>query len=73
MGSCTHQSALTEVNGVMAGAVRISLGYMTTYNDCDRVIDFIIKEYVQYGCLFLQRYIVIDTYIRTRDYFLSIL
>ena len=61
MGSCTHQSALTEVHGIMAGAVRISLGYMTTYKDydvyhfvmtwelyqSDNDIDFIIKEYVQ--------------------------
>ncbi|KAK8831718.1 hypothetical protein WA577_005033, partial [Blastocystis sp. JDR] len=38
--TCVHQTALTVVNGVMAGAVRISLGFMTTFEDCDRVVDF---------------------------------
>ena len=46
-GPCTHQSALTVVNNVMAGGVRISLGYMTTLMDCDRVIDFFTKTYVK--------------------------
>ena len=45
---CIHQSALTIINGVMAGAVRLSLGYMTTYQDCDRVVEFIQSTYVQY-------------------------
>lgn len=45
---CIHQSALTVINGVMAGAVRLSLGYMTTYQDCDRVVEFIQSTYVQY-------------------------
>ena len=38
----------TVINGVMAGAVRLSLGYMTTYQDCDRVVEFIQSTYVQY-------------------------
>lgn len=45
-GTCIHQSALTVVNGVMAGAVRISLGFMTTYEDCDRVVAF-FKSYAE--------------------------
>lgn len=45
-GECRHQSALTILNGVMVGAVRISLGYLTTYEDCDRVIDFFRSNYV---------------------------
>lgn len=40
-----HQTALTVVNGVMAGAVRISLGFMTTFEDCDRVADFFRSRY----------------------------
>lgn len=40
-----HQTALTVVNGVMAGAVRISLGFMTTFEDCDRVVDFFRSRY----------------------------
>ena len=45
---CVHQSALTVVNGVMAGGVRISLGYLTTYEDCDRVVEFFKEEYLKY-------------------------
>ena len=44
---CIHQSALTIINNVMAGAVRISLGYMTTFEDCDRVVQFIQSEYMK--------------------------
>lgn len=43
--TCVHQTALTVVNGVMAGAVRISLGFMTTFEDCDRVVDFFRSRY----------------------------
>lgn len=44
---CVHQSALTVVDGVMAGGVRISLGYLTTYEDCDRVVEFFKEEYLK--------------------------
>ena len=47
-GECSHQSALTVVNGVMAGGVRISLGYMTTFEDCDRVVEFFRSEYLHW-------------------------
>ena len=43
--NCQHQDAITVIHGVLAGGIRLSLGYLTTLEDCDAVIHFFKSNY----------------------------
>lgn len=43
---CSASYGIAEIKGIPVGAVRTSIGYLTTIEDCDKYVDF-IKEYIE--------------------------